>query len=1236
MKKIIIALVSLFSFVSAFSQSAGNDTTQYVYYRFTYGNALDRYWAKKVLLLPADTTYSKDGLAMKAGTVYVGNGVKWTSVGSGGSGSADSAIFATLYRVDTAKQAIRNTIAQKDSGSVRGTFVNLNRVGKSIIFDVDTAALHLYFVRATDLGSDTLFIKRKGSPGDTLLSINGDTINNPSIRDSLGFHHVINADGSWTFYVLLPVTQRSIQGDGSSGNPIQFVNDTTGTPPDGYSYGFKTGRRGFYPVSAGTPALANTHIFVGNVGNVATDVAMSGDVTIANTGATAIGSSKITTAMIVANAVDMATKMTGTMLAAQEPAHTGDVTNTAGSLALTIAANAVTNAKAAQMAANTIKGNNTGGTANAADLTGTQVTAMLNLFTTTLQGLVPAPGSVTGKFLGDDIAWHAAAGGVSQIKSKNVPVTILGTDTVKIDTTFFVNTGYRITLVGDYVKDTFLRASIGASYATTLPNATLSFPGSTILRASGGNNSFANFASFTNTSTNFQPEKYKVRFGVVPQSNAANDGIGFGFTSVIASPSSYYVKIDLGTANSASLKIFNSKNLAGTPITTASGITFNTGDSLVVETVRNLGGSFAYVLKNLKNGLVTMTGYIYDRSNIVTTNVLPNLATPELEFFQGTQDVFLFHIIDLTQKNGNAIFLGDSITEGYNSGSGTSSDYPSMVFSGNTNLYDIEAGQSETTTAALGRVNRIISANPKYVIINLGVNDKIQSVTDSNFKKQLDSIVSPLQRAGIIVILTSLVPQTAVNVTTFNTDIFNLSVQRGCKYVDITTPLATGTAMNTLYNSGDGIHPNTAGHALIAQTEINACPELFTYVQNQAHAYRLPAATSMPYQVGRDTSGNLYSVPSVPSIFAQSGTIVTSVSPTVSLKLGQDVNSSQTIPNSIDMGGQFGPSNTPGAAKFYFYKDGTPNNSVAIGVSTGSMDLYTNSAFNFYKNGNAYSTLYVNTNTVGMGTLVSAASATPLSINQGGTHSSTVMNQAGMKLALFDIGSTANKVGFGVSVGLVEHFTFPGGGFNFYASTADTIAKFSKLRIVINSTALTAGSSTDSAIVVSDSNGMSRLKKYPLAAIGGGPDSAIWKSSGTMTATQQVLGNAKALSFGTTGSHLSQFTVYADRISLRGMNNQQTDVYSADADHTWDPGSSVLELNDGTLTANRTITVPTGLVNGTFVWVINAGNNASFNYVFNSAVLDNATGSTFTTIDHRKAYLLYVGAGLGFTVIQKY
>jgi len=107
-----------------------------------------------------------------------------------------------------------------------------------------------------------------------------------------------------------------------------------------------------------TPALTNTHIFVGNAANAATDVALSGDATMANTGAMTLATANAnvgtfggaaTALSLTADAKGRVTgvtsltislpttQLTGTLQAAQEPAHTGDVTNSAGSLALTIA-----------------------------------------------------------------------------------------------------------------------------------------------------------------------------------------------------------------------------------------------------------------------------------------------------------------------------------------------------------------------------------------------------------------------------------------------------------------------------------------------------------------------------------------------------------------------------------------------------------------------------------------------------------------------------------------------------------------------------------------------------------------------------------------------------------------------------------------------------------------------------------------------------------------------------------
>ena len=120
------------------------------------------------------------------------------------------------------------------------------------------------------------------------------------------------------------------------------------------------------------------------------------------------------------SSVDLATgDATGILAASRFPALSGDIITSAGSLSATIANNAVTNSKAAQMAAGTIKGNDTGSTANAGDLSIAQVTAMLGTVMGDTgaggtKGLVPAPASgdaSAGKFLKADGTWTLPTGG---------------------------------------------------------------------------------------------------------------------------------------------------------------------------------------------------------------------------------------------------------------------------------------------------------------------------------------------------------------------------------------------------------------------------------------------------------------------------------------------------------------------------------------------------------------------------------------------------------------------------------------------------------------------------------------------------------------------------------------------------------------------------------------------------------------------------------------------------------
>ncbi len=115
--------------------------------------------------------------------------------------------------------------------------------------------------------------------------------------------------------------------------------------------------------------------------------------------------------LATASTVNLTTQATGILPAAQAPAHVGDVTSAAGSLALTIAAGAVSNAKLAAVDTARIKGRTTAGSGEVEDLTGTQATALLDGFTSAAKGLVPASGGGTTNFLRADGTWTAPAGG---------------------------------------------------------------------------------------------------------------------------------------------------------------------------------------------------------------------------------------------------------------------------------------------------------------------------------------------------------------------------------------------------------------------------------------------------------------------------------------------------------------------------------------------------------------------------------------------------------------------------------------------------------------------------------------------------------------------------------------------------------------------------------------------------------------------------------------------------------
>jgi hypothetical protein len=111
-----------------------------------------------------------------------------------------------------------------------------------------------------------------------------------------------------------------------------------------------------------------------------------------------------------------AANITGVLNAASFPAMTGDVTNTQGTLGTTIAAGSVTLAKQANLAANSIIGNNTGSAATPIALTAAQVKTLLALNNVENTALSTWAGSTSLSTVGviSTGTWSATA--ISEIK----------------------------------------------------------------------------------------------------------------------------------------------------------------------------------------------------------------------------------------------------------------------------------------------------------------------------------------------------------------------------------------------------------------------------------------------------------------------------------------------------------------------------------------------------------------------------------------------------------------------------------------------------------------------------------------------------------------------------------------------------------------------------------------------------------------------------------------------------
>lgn len=275
-------------------------------------------------------------------------------------------------------------------------------------------------------------------------------------------------------------------------------------------------------------------------------------------------------------------------------------------------------------------------------------------------------------------------------------------------------------------------------------------------------------------------------------SNAA--GIRFGIKTInIVSAAGFQFWFDESTRKINVFNVSTSITTTGTSILPA----YTPGDLLTIS-VTYTNPTEIFTLTNQTTGQsITMSATSLISINRGNLAILPQTTSVAYDISNIT--------LSTGYKTGGNLFIGDSIDNG------------SLATPGNGYTFQlngqIQAGNGDYTVGVIAGLSEIIKLKPETAYIKIGTNDAFLAIWQAN----IVSIVSTLENAGIRVVLISPPPRNTVDMTPYLTF---LQAQYPTQTIDVFTPLkaVAGTGLNATYDSGDGIHPNQAGHDLMAAT----------------------------------------------------------------------------------------------------------------------------------------------------------------------------------------------------------------------------------------------------------------------------------------------------------------------------------------------------------------------------------------------------------------------------------
>jgi acyl-CoA thioesterase I len=190
-----------------------------------------------------------------------------------------------------------------------------------------------------------------------------------------------------------------------------------------------------------------------------------------------------------------------------------------------------------------------------------------------------------------------------------------------------------------------------------------------------------------------------------------------------------------------------------------------------------------------------------------------------------TSLILIFAILCLVQSlhaGTKILFLGDSLTAGY--GIEKPQAFPTLIDEklkreGYHNIKVINGGISGSTSAsATSRLKWYLKIKPDLMILALGANDGLRGLSVDQLKNNLTACIQLAKGNNIKVVLAGMMmpPNYGEEYTKSFFEVYGKVAE--AQNVQLIPFLLKDVAGIPSLNIPDGIHPNEAGHKIVAQT----------------------------------------------------------------------------------------------------------------------------------------------------------------------------------------------------------------------------------------------------------------------------------------------------------------------------------------------------------------------------------------------------------------------------------